>query len=201
MTYRCGKMNDERGLFTQHADLLLHILNQQRHDLLNYFQVLLSYLKLGRAEEGEAYLKRIVAEMQQMSHIARVNCPLLSVFFLTFNNIHKELNLEVQIDEQLDLSLLHQEQQHFIMDLTMAVKNNLVCDQPDHPSLIAFLAPDETGVKIGMELFGYVSPLIRQEVDSLLPKGKQAQAIIERYEHVEDQWVLEVHFPCRKQER
>jgi stage 0 sporulation protein B (sporulation initiation phosphotransferase) len=106
-------MSDQQKLFTQQVDLLLDLLNQQRHDWLNHFQVLLGYLRLGKTLEGEAYLRQVTEAIQQESRIARLNCPRLSVFFLTFNVLQQDLRLQVNADCQLDLSRLTIEREQF----------------------------------------------------------------------------------------
>ncbi|UFJ39043.1 Spo0B domain-containing protein [Brevibacillus humidisoli] len=193
-------MSDQQKLFTQQVDLLLYFLNQQRHDWLNHFQVLLGYLKLGRAEEGEAYLRRVTEEIQQESGIARINSPFLSVFFLTFNALHNDLRLQVEADDQLDLTRLAMEQETFsrlLIDLVYAVQQHLVEGQHEQPSLLVSLANGRGHVTIRFDLVGEFNSSGQTAVESLLNEVRQYGGTVANWIHKQGEWVLEMKFACR----
>ncbi|MBO8163836.1 MAG: Spo0B domain-containing protein [Brevibacillus sp.] len=190
----------EQKLFTEQADLLLHYLNQQRHDWLNHFQVLLGYLKLGRVEEGEAYLRRITQEIQQESAIARINCPPLSVFFLTFHALHHDIRLQVEVEQQLDLARLAIEQETFcrlVFDLVFALKNHAEDAQDEQPSLLVSLRDGKDHVLIRFDLIGRVKAAGSQAVELALRSVRDyGVAVLERV-HNDKEWILEISIPCR----
>lgn len=199
MRIRWGKMSEQAKLFTQQVDLLLDLLNQQRHDWLNHFQVLLGYLRLGKTQEGEAYLRQVTEAIQSDSRIARMNCPLLAVFFLTFNFLHHDFQLQVEAEEHLDLSRLHIEHERFsrlVIDLVLTVQQHVVDDQQEQPRLRVSLAERHGYVAIGFYLAARLTESGNSAVKTLLEAVCQHGGMIARWTHEADEWVLEMKFSC-----
>jgi stage 0 sporulation protein B (sporulation initiation phosphotransferase) len=193
-------MDVKQKLITQQADLLLTVLNRQRHDWLNHFQVLLGYLKLGRPEAGEEYLKRVTEEAHRESVIARINCPLLSVFFLTFNALHDEISLEVEVFNEVDLSLLSMERRdffEFVTDFVFTLKSHLERDCMEQASLLVSLIANGKVIQIKFDLAGALHASAGPEVEKLVERSKQSGATVTEWIHTEDEWVMEFSFPCR----
>ncbi len=193
-------MSDDQKLFTDQADLLLQVLNQQRHDWLNHVQVLLGYLRLGRPEEGEAYLKRVTEETRQESLIARINCPLLSVFFLTFNALHNDLRLETEVCDHVDLRALKADSYglfRLVTGLVFAVRAHRDGDPLERESLLVSIAPSDGAVRIRFDFAGRLRASARPEVEKLVDRGRAMGALVTKYIEAQDEWVLEMEFPCR----
>lgn len=180
--------------------MLLTILNQQRHDWLNHFQVLLGYLRLGRPEEGEAYLQRVTEQTHQESHIARIQCPPLSVFFLTFHALHSDLRLEVEIYNDVDLSTLQIPQMdlyHFITQVIYTMKKYIPTDDAELPNLLVSLESKEGGVHFHFDMETTFSASAKPELEKLLVSGKEKGCTILHNTYEEDEWVLEFLIPYR----
>jgi stage 0 sporulation protein B (sporulation initiation phosphotransferase) len=193
-------MKDERKLLTEQADLLLQVLNHQRHDWLNHFQVLLSYLQLGRHEQAEEYLKRVTELICQESMIARINCSPLSVFFLTFNAIHNDLWLEVEVSNQLDLSTLAMNMEEFyllVTELVFLIKEYQCPGEYETNSLLISLSGDDGLIQMRFDLAGTLHASGNDEVEKLLGRSGQAAAILTEWTKTDDEWVLAMNFPCR----
>ncbi|NGQ94296.1 sporulation protein [Brevibacillus sp. SYP-B805] len=193
-------MKDERKLLTEQTDLLLQVLNHQRHDWLNHFQVLLGYLKLGRPEQGEEYLKRVTALVCQESMIARINCPPLSVFFLTFNAIHHDLLLEVEVCDQMDLSTLAMDTQEFfrfVTNLVFLIKEHQRPGAHNANSLLISMANEEGLIQIRFDLAGTLLASGNEEVEKLLERSGRLAPIVTEWSRTEDEWLLAMNFPCR----
>lgn len=76
---------------------LIEVINHQRHDWLNHIQVLLGYLKLQKYDLCEDYMYRVIKEANQDTLVARLAHPSLVSYLLSFNALHKEVVLEVEI--------------------------------------------------------------------------------------------------------
>lgn len=192
-------MSEQAKLFTQQVGLLLDLLNQQRHDWLNHFQVLHGYLRLGKTLEGEAYLRQLTEAIQSDSRIARINCPRLAVFFLTFNFLHRDIRLQVDVQEQLDLSRLHIEQERFsrfVIDLVLTIQQHVVDDLQEQPRLLVSLAEQPGYVAIGFYLEARLTSSGNDAVQTLLEGVGQHEGSVVRWEHEADEWVLEMKFSC-----
>lgn len=187
-------------MLTEQTDLVLQVLNHQRHDWLNHFQVLLGYLQLGRTEQGEEYLQRVTDLICQESTIARMNCPSLSVLFLTFNALHKDLLLEVEIGEHTDLSKLVVESEwfaSFVAELIYIIKDHQQVSEYEANSLLISLASNDRVVEIRFDLTGCLFASGDEEVEKLLKRGEKAGMIVKEWSKTKLEWVLALSVPCR----
>jgi stage 0 sporulation protein B (sporulation initiation phosphotransferase) len=196
-----GKMNEQQKVFTRQADLLLTVLNQQRHDWLNHIQVLLCLLQLGRVEEGTAYLRRITEKTHLESGIARINSPLLSVFFLTFNALHSKLQLEAEADHKVNLARLRVDANdlfHFVSDLVFAVMKHVREDLAEPASLlVSFQAAKETAVQLRFDLAEGLPQSAKPDIQQIIGRVNGLGASVITSIHSEAEWVAEFLFPCQ----
>ena len=193
-------MKGELKVFTEQTDLLLQVLNHQRHDWLNHFQVLLGYLRLGKPEQGEKYLQRITNLVCQESMIARINCPPLAVLFLTFNALHKDLLLEVEVANQTDLSTLVMGSGKFaslVTELISIIKEHQQVSEYEANSLLVSLASTDHAVEVRFDLTGTLFESGNEEVEKLLERGENTQMIVEEWSKTDQEWVLALTVPCR----
>ncbi|MGD8188832.1 Spo0B domain-containing protein [Brevibacillus ginsengisoli] len=193
-------MNDHSNLFVEEADMLLTILNQQRHDWLNHFQVLLGYLKLGRPEEGETYLTRVTELARQESLLTRINCPPLSSFFLTFHALHNDLCLEVELYNDIDLSKVQKDQLslfQFIYQLIMLVKNSFPKGSMETNSLLVTLESLPEAIQIQLELSAGLPASAQLELEKLLESELAQGVTIQTRNQREEEWCLELNLPYR----
>ncbi|MFD2369863.1 Spo0B C-terminal domain-containing protein [Brevibacillus sp. GCM10020057] len=191
-------MKHERRLFTQQTDQLLAVLNRQRHDWLNHVQVLLGYLHLNRTEQGEAHLRRIAEMAMQEAMVARLNSSLLSVFFLTFNALNKEMFLEVEVCNQVDLTQLSLNEQELFQLLS-----EILCTANDHvdqssdgsASMQLSLAADACGVHFRFDLAGKLCASGLEELEKLIRKSEQSTVEVTEWIHTDEEWILNLRIP------
>ncbi|WP_139490288.1 Spo0B domain-containing protein [Brevibacillus dissolubilis] len=192
-------MKEELKLFTEQAGLLLQVLNQQRHDWLNHFQVLLANIQLGRTEDAQAYMKRVIDEAHQESLLTRINSPLLSVFFLTFNALHNDLHMEVEVQHPVDLSRISAGQDEFVSVTTECIHllhTHLDPDFSDVPSVLVSLHSIDGAIHIRFDFVGKLRESIATEVENLITRAKISGAHVAEQIESENEWVLELAFPC-----
>ncbi|MGZ0052729.1 Spo0B C-terminal domain-containing protein [Brevibacillus gelatini] len=191
-------MGDERRLLTHQTDQLLAVLNRQRHDWLNHVQVLLGYLHMNRTEQGEAHLKRIAQMAMQESMVARLNNSLLSVFFLTFNALNKEMLLEVDVCNDVDLTRIALGEQ----DLFQLV-SGILCTVNDHvdqngyepASMQVSLRADQRGVHFRFDLAGELNASGMEKLEKLIRDSEQSTVEVTEWIQTEDEWVLDLLVP------
>lgn len=82
---------------------LIEVINHQRHDWLNHIQVLLGYLQLQKYDLCEEYIYRVIKEANRDTLVARLTHPSLVTYLLSFNALHKEVVLDVEIPEPFSL--------------------------------------------------------------------------------------------------
>lgn len=191
-------MGDERRLITHQTEELLKVLNRQRHDWLNHVQILLGYLHLNRTEQGEAHLKRIAEMAMQESMIARLNNSLLAVFFLTFNALNKEMLLEVEVCEQVDLSGVVLDEQalfQLVSELLCTVNDHVSQDGYEQASMQVSLFMGADGVHFRFDLAGEVSSSGLEKLEKIVQKSKQHAVEVTEWIHTAEEWVLEMVVP------
>lgn len=190
-------MNDHLKLFIEEADMLLTILNHQRHDWLNHIQVLLGYLKLGRPEEGEAYLQRVTELAHQESLLARINCPPLSSFLLTFHALHNDLRLEIEVLNEVDLSKIRMDRLElfqFVRQLIMLVKHSFP-NPLETNSLLVTLESQPEAIQIQFDLSTGLPASVQPEMEKLLESGLAQGVTFETKNHTKEEWILEINLP------
>lgn len=96
-------------------------LRHQRHDWLNHLQVLLGYMKLQRYDVCEEYIKRVTESTNNDSRIAGLGLPSLVIYLLNYNSLYKNMKLEVEVPELIDLSVLSKEMQNQIHQLVTGI--------------------------------------------------------------------------------
>jgi len=191
-------MGYERRLFTQQTDQLLDVLNRQRHDWLNHVQVLLGYLHLNRTEQGVSHLKRIAQMAMQESMVARLNSSLLSVFFLTFNALNKDMLLEVDVCNHVDLTRIALDEKQLFQ-----LVSEILCTANDHvdqsgyepASMQVTLTTGESGVHFRFDLAGELSASGLEELEKLVRKSEQSTVEVTEWIHTEEEWVLDLVVP------
>lgn len=194
-------MSHERRLITHQTDELLTILNRQRHDWLNHVQVLLGYLHLNRTDQGEAHLKRIAEIAMQESLIARLNNSLLSVFFLTFNALNKEMLLEVDVCEQVDLSCLVLDEHDLfslVSDILCTANDHVSQDGYEPASMQVTLFSGEGGVHFRFDLAGELTAEGLDELEKRVHNSKQRTVEVTEWIHTKEEWILELIVPFSK---
>lgn len=194
-------MSDERRLITSQTDEMLTVLNRQRHDWLNHVQVLLGYLHLNRTEQGEAHLKRIAEMAMQESMIARLGNSLLSVFFLTFNALNKEMLLDVEVCEKVDLSRIILDEQtlfHLVSDILCTVNEHVTQDGYEPASMQVSLLQGETGVHFRFDLAGELTASGLDKLEKLIHKSEQSAVKVTEWIHTQEEWILEIIVPFSK---
>lgn len=197
-------MNDKLNLLTEQSDVLLKVYNQRRHDWLNHFQVLLGYLKLGRPEQGVAYLERVTEMTCQESTISHINCSRLSVFFLTFNALHNDLLLEVEVDNQVDLSLLeinHDDLFRLVTSIVFTAKEHLCKDKYEIKSMLISLAADEQTIQFRFDLAAALHESGIQQVEKLIEESKLCTATVSEWSHTSEELILQLNFPIAVKKR
>ncbi|GAA4705216.1 Spo0B domain-containing protein [Brevibacillus fulvus] len=191
-------MKGEQNIFTHQTDLLLTLLNRQRHDWMNHLQVLLGYLKLGRPEQGEEYLKRVTELLNHESSLSRINCSALSVFFQTFNALHDDLVLTVELANQVDLSLVEKDKQELFAVITQIVllaKQHLVKDAFETKHMTVTLLEWEQRIVFRFKLDGMISESGNLEVEKLMERSKQSATEVIDWMRTSNEWRLEIGFP------
>ena len=195
-------MGDGRRLITHQTDELLKVLNRQRHDWLNHVQILLGYLHLNRTEQGEAHLKRLAEMAMQESMIARLNNSLLSVFFLTFNALNKEMLLEVEVCDQVDLSRIRLDEQalfHLVSELLCTANDYVLQNGYEQASMQVSLFAGEKGVHFRFDLAGELQPSGLEKLEMLIRNSQQDAVEVTEWIHTEKDWVLELVVPFAKE--
>lgn len=113
----------------------------QRHDFMNYLQVIYGYLQINRPNDAVEYIKKINKKMIMLSQIYNIDSPVISMFVhdiisqLEKNNIEWELkNIESYISNE-DLSkniyIYKELYKKHISLIHNFIKNNMINEEVD----------------------------------------------------------------------
>lgn len=191
-------LSDDQKMITKQTDLVLQLLNLQRHDWLNHVQVLMSYLKLGRPERAEEYLKRVTELTFQEGMISRIQFPQLAVFLLSFHALHNELRLDVEMEGPIDFSTIDIDREsvyRFLTGLVFAVQEHLDSSAPDAASMLISFSQTEEALVIRFDLDGMLTASGEAIVAKMVEQ--QSAACMTEWIHTEEEWLLETRFLYR----
>lgn len=84
-------------------DQMMNILNHQRHDWMNNLQVLFGYIRMQKYDKLLDYMGKINAKAHQESLISKLGVPSLIWFYHSYRAESRELSLEFEMDEEINL--------------------------------------------------------------------------------------------------
>ncbi|MBD2844605.1 Spo0B domain-containing protein [Paenibacillus sp. IB182496] len=84
----------------------IRTLNHHRHDWMNDLQVLYGYIRMNKPDRMMQYVDNIRQRMAVDSKIGRLGEPSLVLFLQSFRTLTQSLRLEVEIEEDIDLTEL-----------------------------------------------------------------------------------------------
>lgn len=97
----------------------------QRHDFMNYLQVIYGYIQINKPDEAINYIKNINKYMITLSKIFNLECDALGMFFQEFINKCSKFYVEIE----LDLRIEYISCEHFSKDIEKRKKSfDLVTD-------------------------------------------------------------------------
>ncbi|MDF2681989.1 MAG: spo0B [Brevibacillus sp.] len=134
----------------------------------------------------------------QESMIARLNSSLLSVFFLTFNALNKEMLLEVEVCNQVDLTkiTLNEHELFQLMSEILCTVNDHVDPNSYEPaSMQLSLEADARGVHFRFDLAGKLCASGLGELEKLIRKSDQSTVDVTEWIHTEEEWILALLIP------
>lgn len=76
----------------------IRLLRLQKHDILNYLQVILGYLQLNKEAEAKKHLKEAIDVLQKKASFLKIDCPQLAINLLILTN--EAFKMEIPIDIQ-----------------------------------------------------------------------------------------------------
>lgn len=85
------------------AKYILELMRAQRHDFINYLQVILGYLQLNKVEEAKLYAAKVVLELTRFSKITHLCFPEVALVFITAQNEAAQKSLDIAYNIQTDL--------------------------------------------------------------------------------------------------
>lgn len=81
---------------TRYISYMKDVFRKQRHDYMNYFQIIYGYLQLGKTEEAIGQIKKIIQLNSNISQIYKLSLFHISIFL---DNVIKEMeDLEYIVD-------------------------------------------------------------------------------------------------------
>lgn len=74
----------------------------ERHDFMNYIQVVLGYIQINRPKNAIEYISKINARMSNLSKIYNLECPYFAILMQDFISQCNKINIDVDFDTELE---------------------------------------------------------------------------------------------------
>lgn len=175
-------------------------LRHQRHDWLNHLQVLLGYMKLQRYDLCEEYIKRVTESTNNDSRIAGLGIPSLVIYLLTYNSLHKNMKIEVEVPELTDLSVLSKAKQKQIHQLVTGIIDIYRTHSLDNEglpnSLVLMLQKLDEKLYISIEYEGHIqADECLRELRSLAEQRGNEEGFFVEGLHNNQESIMEFYVP------
>ena len=182
----------------------LESLRLQRHDWLNHFQVILGYMKLQRYDVCEEYIKKVTEQTNNESRIASLGNQSLVSFLLTYNALYKEMKLEVQVPDLINLSLLGQDENQRFFELVKGIidiyRENSIANEGLPNTLVIEVQALDDSLFLAVEYEGFL-----KEQDCILALRSLAERLgneegffVEGL-HNNQESIMEFYFPVNQE--
>ncbi|MGF7186179.1 hypothetical protein GGQ84_002272 [Desulfitispora alkaliphila] len=81
---------------------IVYLMRVQKHDILNYLQVISGFIQLRKVDEAERYLKQAMTEVQDNGQVLKVQNPYIVITLLHFQEQFnkKGFKLNIEVDSQ-----------------------------------------------------------------------------------------------------
>lgn len=99
-----GKMHDDTHACSE-AEIVKY-LRAQRHDFMNYIQVIWGYLQLNKSDQAKQYIEGLNTKFEIINHILKIENPKLSLYL--YNNVRKAYKAGAEVDFDSDLDSMDQ---------------------------------------------------------------------------------------------
>jgi stage 0 sporulation protein B (sporulation initiation phosphotransferase) len=84
----------------------IELINLYRHDWMNDIQLLFGYISLKKYDKLDDCMDNIRNKAQQESLTAKLGNPSLAAFFISFRLYYKQLSLELEMEQDINLGAL-----------------------------------------------------------------------------------------------
>ncbi|MCF6092719.1 Spo0B domain-containing protein [Microaerobacter geothermalis] len=174
-------------------------ISHQRHDWLNHFQVIYGYLKMGKLDRMEEYIQRVTERAHQDSRISRLGYSPLVVYLLTFNSLVREMELEVEVDEELDLSKIPvnvESLYQIVYKLVETYRANVIVGEGERNNLLLSLQLLNHAVYLSFDFQGHLNEkACRLQLQQLAKQIKNEGGIFVEGLHNREESLMEVKIP------
>ncbi|MED0732070.1 Spo0B domain-containing protein [Aneurinibacillus aneurinilyticus] len=177
---------------------IIEVMNHQRHDWLNHIQVLLGYLKLERYEMCEEYIRKITADANRDTLVFRLEYPPLVAYLLSFNALHNNVRIEVEIPAPFSLMMLEEGPRlgDFILSVVKLYQQHALYNDGQSNTLLLTLHCEEGALQVVADFAGELD--VGKSTSALDKMQIQAQAWganVLLAPHTASESVLECLFP------
>lgn len=85
---------------------VINFIREQRHDFMNYLQVILGYLQLNKPDCAVQYIKQVTREIQELSSVTKIENPYLVTALLLVFQKGKSLGVRLSLKVEQGSSLM-----------------------------------------------------------------------------------------------
>ncbi|MBS3969627.1 MAG: Spo0B domain-containing protein [Clostridia bacterium] len=111
----------------------IELLRLQKHDMLNYLQVILGYIQLNKGNEAQKHIKQAIYELQHKGSLLRIVYSRLVISLMSQMDKVFRLDIPLTIECKSDLKNTHVDEE-LLTELLEKVWDEIVASQLRYPS-------------------------------------------------------------------
>ncbi|CEH28254.1 Spo0B domain-containing protein [Aneurinibacillus migulanus] len=177
---------------------IIEVMNHQRHDWLNHIQVLLGYLKLEKYEMCEEYIRKITADANRDTLVSRLEYPPLVAYLLSFNALHNNVRIEVEIPAPFSLLTLEEGPRigDFILSVVKLYQQHALYNNGESNTLLLTLHCEDGALRVVADFAGELdAEKSTLALDKMRTQAQEWGADALLTPHTASESVLECLFP------
>ncbi|WP_028307648.1 Spo0B domain-containing protein [Desulfitibacter alkalitolerans] len=110
----------------------IKLLRLQKHDMVNYLQVILGYIQLNKGNEAQKHIKQAMYELQHKGSILRIAYPKLVISLMSQADKVFRLGIPLSIACKNDLKNIHVDEE-LLTELLEKIWDEIIASQLRYP--------------------------------------------------------------------
>ena len=118
------------------AKEVIELMRVQKHDFLNYLQIISGYLQLGKIDKAQHYLQKALREISVSGTVMSLADPALSMnLLLRVHNAYREWGVNIALSASTDLCLVEGAMINRFMDQVIDAIGEIYANDPMQPRI------------------------------------------------------------------
>ncbi len=176
-------------------ELILRMLQLQRHDWLNHIQVLDGLLKIESYQQLQQYINQITLQLQQEQYVSLLGDRDLILYLFTYTSKYPSIQFELEISEAIPLHTyaISSEQLAILMQLLDGVAEHCIHNNDLLPNLLLRVGKLEDKVQFVIDYVGSLNETSFAPLwETIKAQWMDHNTTMNEREKNETEWLIEI---------